>query len=766
MPNFDNYAAKLWLLFVLAAAALLWLRFDQQGLDTDITQLLPDATSTEISKRLSANNERQLILLLQAKQPHQLQMAAEQLQQVMASSGATLTPPPQQLGQQLGQWLLPFRGGLLTVEQQRRLESSQPQLWLQNLYHALATPAATPAAALFSQDPLLLFPEFLLAQAGNERRWHTTELGLTQHWQQQHWLLLRWQLPTSPFDSDLQQRLNSALTPAIAALQTQQVKVHRAGVVFHAIKASQQAQQEMTLLGSLSLVLVLILGLLVFRHPAPLGWLLLVITSSLVVGACACWWLLGSLHAVTVVFATTLIGIAVDYTLHLCCHPSADANVASQQLRQPMLLALTSSILAYAAMLLLPFPALKQMAVFSITGLCWAFLTVQCLPNLGFRQHSPPRKLLIRCQKLISYWRPRLLRRRNAFAVVLALPLLTLVHIDDDIRKLQQLDPQLMAEQAQLGQLQALPEENRFLLLTATSPEQLLQLEEQLHAPLANAISKGQLHSYRAVSQSLPSQQRQRFNRQLLKQRYDDPALAQQLQQLGIDPAQLSRARTELKRAPLLTPEHWLAQPLLAPWHGLWLGQQQHQWRSVMLLSQVNDVEALMAIATNASGNSNEVRYLDRISELNQMMADYRFGLTLLLALAVVSATLIIGYRHRLSRMLRIVLPPTTAMLLTVMVLALLGQPLTLFTLLGLLLLFGISLDQTLFYAHNPDHSHTTVAIWLSAASTLAAFGLLSLSATPALAQFGLTLAIGLVLALLLAPMACQSSMEQSDVRE
>ena len=71
----------------------------------------------------------------------------------------------------------------------------------------------------------------------------------------------------------------------------------------------------------------------------------------------------------------------------------------------------------------------------------------------------------------------------------------------------------------------------------------------------------------------------------------------------------------------------------------------------------------------------------------------------------------------------------------------------------ALMLVLGIGLDLGIFLAETNEAPHTWLAVSLSAVTSLLAFGLLALSDTPVLHHFGLTVAIGLSLVWLLAPL-------------
>jgi predicted exporter len=81
---------------------------------------------------------------------------------------------------------------------------------------------------------------------------------------------------------------------------------------------------------------------------------------------------------------------------------------------------------------------------------------------------------------------------------------------------------------------------------------------------------------------------------------------------------------------------------------------------------------------------------------------------------------------------------------------------------LALLLILGVGINYAIFLfegaraATGPEsvtrESAAMVGVVLSAATTLLSFGLLGLSSMPALAGFGITLALGIGIAVLLAP--------------
>ncbi len=94
----------------------------------------------------------------------------------------------------------------------------------------------------------------------------------------------------------------------------------------------------------------------------------------------------------------------------------------------------------------------------------------------------------------------------------------------------------------------------------------------------------------------------------------------------------------------------------------------------------------------------------------------------------------------------RVLAPTGTGILFTVAVLGMIGQPVQLMHVLALLLLLGMGVDYGIFLeeAHGVRRARGWLAVVLASTSALLSFGLLGLSATPALHFFGVTMLIGI----------------------
>ena len=82
------------------------------------------------------------------------------------------------------------------------------------------------------------------------------------------------------------------------------------------------------------------------------------------------------------------------------------------------------------------------------------------------------------------------------------------------------------------------------------------------------------------------------------------------------------------------------------------------------------------------------------------------------------------------------------------------GNPVTLFNVMALILVLGIGVDYSIFLREGgEEETPAFLGVLLAAAATLLSFGFLSFSTMPALRSFGITLVVGVFISLVLAPL-------------
>ena len=195
----------------------------------------------------------------------------------------------------------------------------------------------------------------------------------------------------------------------------------------------------------------------------------------------------------------------------------------------------------------------------------------------------------------------------------------------------------------------------------------------------------------------------------------------------------------------------WYSSSIMSDIKKLWIGDTARGKASIVLLKDGINPQSISKITQSID----KVHYVDNVSEISQSIKKYREYAIYLLIVGYMFIAAILLIRYGFAGMVSVVLPPFSAVAITAACLAFMGEVMSLFTLVGFILVLGIGIDYTIFYREaDKAMISTMLAIFLSMASTVLTFGLLSFSNIMAIHSFGVTVMIGIIIAFLLAPMA------------
>lgn len=788
-----KWRLAIWLLLMLSAS--LWtLQLWQNGarVQSDILAMLPHLQQDKLTERalnqVEATLADQVYIALVAKDETTAIAAAKLLMQkletdlVATGKNAALTDirsADMQLGEALGQYYFPHRFKLLTAPQAEALATKDIGNLIEAATAQLYNAFSYANSNLLAQDPLLLFPANLLALAPSSKVKASQGILLANQGDNVAAVVMA-KGQESAFNPNAQLAQMTALTLGLDAVKQSypDITLLKAGALFHAIAATQTAKSEISILGLASLLGVIALVWLAFRSVMPLLLAIVTISSGLLLAVTLTLNVFGELHLLTLVFGTSLIGIAIDYSFHFYCERLSDTERSAQAtvayIFPTVTLAFITSALAYVGIGLAPFPGMQQVAIFCAAGLLGAYLTlILAYPLLaGSRLPSGSRPLALAGKYLANL--TQLSNRLTTplgmgmFALVIVVWCLvgvTKLTVDDDIRHLQQSPVSVTEPENKLRQLLSGGTDNQFLLVRAASEEALLQQLERVSPMLNAAITNQELGNYVSLSRYLPSHQRQDTAYRLQGEIYQTQ-IDTVLTSLGLD----ENLKPELQASYLAAKEQYIspadfftleAGKQLAP---LWLapngkatdydalndGGVSAEYGAIVLLGGIQQIDALKA----RFAHDESVQLIDKVADISAIMGHYRLLTLKLLALALGIALLLFSLNFGIKKAAVVVAVPALAALLTLATLGLTGSPLSLFHALALILVFGIGIDYSLFFASAQHHGKAVMmAVFMSACSTLLAFGLLAFSQTQAIHYFGLTLSLGIGFTFLLSPL-------------
>lgn len=755
--SFNSRAALLWLVFSLAAMGWLLVRWPAVPINSSVLALLPVQSQDEAAAGLEAaftrRLDRQIVWMVSPGMQADPQLAAEWRERMLALPGVAEVQGPMtsELQREWLRFFYSYRNSLIDAQTRARLQSggdAQARWVLAQLYSAFAG---------VSHQELVRDPMMLVRAGQMALMQGAGSLSLNDGWlstrdaQGRFWYFLPGQVQANTSDLSQTQALVAALGQQQASFLVghPQAQLLSRGSLFYSDHAAREAGRDISVIGSVTILGVILLILAAFRSLRPL------LLCALSVGMGALWGtvltvaLFGELHIMTLAMSLSVVGISVDYALYYLVERRARPHDESPwrsmaRVRPALFMALGTSATAYLLLTLAPFPGIRQLAVFAAAGLCAACLTVAFWHPLFTRHLSaapvPCSALLDRWLQLWSHARLVRIGLPVLFGLLAALALGHLT-FSDDIAQLQEPPARIRAQDQAITQLTGQSMDQKWFMVSGSSSQQALERLDAFLPQLEQAQAKGWLQAYRAMP--LHSLKQQAQDQRLLHAAASE--VQRQMAKAGVD---LPMASTEFQE---LTPVEWLQSPASRGWRLLWLSLADDETGILVPVSGVRQGAALAALAQPESG----IHWIDRKATYDQLFAHYRQVLSWLLLLALGVVCCVSVARLGWQRGLLTSIPSLISLPVGLGVLALLGRSANLFSLLALVLVLGIGINYTIFFGNPKGTPRTSLfAVMLAMLTTLLTLGVLVFSSTRAISSFGIVLSVGIFTAFLLAPLA------------
>ena len=582
-------------------------------------------------------------------------------------------------------------------------------------------------------------------QQGNVQ-WHAENGMLTVNQDNMTWVLLRAELQQNDFINP-SENLTALLTENRQYLTQSGAQFKITGSALFAADAKQKAEKESSLMSVLGVSLTLLLLLIVFRTPRIL-WLFLPILIGMLSGVVATVLGFGQIHILTLVIGTSLVGVLIDFPLHWLAGSLFDRKwlplLAMQKLRFTFFISLLVTLLGYGLLAFTHLPILQQTALFSSVSLITALLATQLfLPYLFYRYQPttllPERRTFNLIQKGLNTFA----NKRFNKGTLLIISLLVLgggikSSWRDDIRQWVSMPQSMLNEAKTIGELTGVDLGSQYFLLTAENEALLLEKDAKLSKQLAQRNI-----TFKSLSQwILPLTEQKQFAEHLQHISADDYTV---LNDIGVPTEKIQQNLTALSQRKPLTLSEALNTQLGQTWKMLYLGElAPNQVASIIKISQA-DSATMQALA-----NNRDIFWQDKRAYLNQAFKEAKEQAAWLKIISFVIAGLLLWKVFETKTSIRILFIPCVAILGTVAILGWIGLPIGLFSMFGLLLVSAIGIDYAVYMKTvHEELSHKHITLTLAACTTLISFLLLAISSTPAVATFGISVSIGVIISLL-----------------
>ncbi len=561
---------------------------------------------------------------------------------------------------------------------------------------------SSPVAPFFSpqEDPFCLLEKFITSQPFSFSSWTPSDGVLTAEREGRFYILILLELEDSVAnDADALIAFNEKLGASRAAVLSGDVDVQFCGAALHTAFAAGRCKKEIASLTWFSLVFIALLSLLVFRS---LRWIVLLASSlcvSALSGAIALTALFDSVHMMTFVFGTTVLGLVIDYSFHWLLQPHDSRRKTVRNL-------LISFVTTEISLLPLAFSSLeilRQSSVFLAFGLVGALVYVLAAYPLS----TDGQKAL--SSQAISF---RYCGVVFSFLVLIGLLGLFKVRFETPASAVYRPEKELAETERIFSELSSLSDASKGFIVIGESDdlEELLEREESL----------GLSGKVPSLSRFMPSLNERRKNWENILKLYQEHA-SKQADLLGLK---------SLSSPPRPQPWHWKDIPSSA---------SSFVYKNFLVVPSAPKPRACMPEGV-------------KFCQPREMLQDILSLLSvetrkrLFVSFFFMSAALLVFMR---SRAFVTILPSLISFLFVVGVLGLSGESVNLFHLLASFLLIGMGVDYTVFI-HSEGRKALKPAL-SSLLTSVAGFGALAFVSFPVVNAFGFVLLIGLPAAFLCA---------------
>lgn len=488
------------------------------------------------------------------------------------------------------------------------------------------------------------------------------------------------------------------------------IKVYLTGTPIHTFVTSHKSSFEINIICIISFLLIMFICKKYFNSLKIFIPILLSISFGLIVGYLTTIVILGQMHVLTIVFATSLIGISLDYSFHYIISELKNINIIKS-----LTVSMLTTVVAFLLLLFSGVELLKQIGIYTASGLVGVYLfVILILPML--KNFYPKTTGDIKLPNISKY--------RNILVLVIVIVSIIgfcRIKTSDDIRTLYIPQKKLLQAEILNNKVFKMPEIT-FITIKGNSVNKIIEQEEFI----GDKLNKDGI-LYFSLAQFLPSAKRQMENRQMVKDLYQNN-LDNYANFLDLG------TQNSLKKASLKNDVQDFTK------------NNNDVLKNFMLDKNTSYMIVFGKYKPLTLGkNINQIKLADNIS---QIMKSIRIKFVKILPFIFLIYFILLSICYKPLKAVKIISAPLIASIFAIGFTSLIGQQIDIFHILSIFLILGFSLDYSIFMANGGKESKD--AVFISFISTFISFTLLAFTSFKLISSMGIILAIGLLTSYLL----------------
>lgn len=778
-----NIRAPRLLAWLLGAVAGAWVLAHNLRIDPDITRFAAAEGSRwqrDIAHRLQNGPAGRLVIFaVSAGSQHATVRASTALAAHLIDSGQFVTVQNGDVGLLRREYepLFPYRYLLSDRVLEARFSTAELHRSLLAAAPLVQGSAGWILSELLPADPTLESLHIARQWAGSERLPYAGGVWFNkEHAQAVLLAFTRGQGNDFAAQSEATTAIERAIEAVRSTLDLTAAQLEFSGLGLLSAQARSSAQQSVNRLKWISAALVLAILFAGYRRAMPVVVSALPVLLGIGAGLAATTIVFGDVNVLALAFACVLIGEAVDYPSYLLTQSRKGTVLADEATRvwPTLRLAIATSVVSLAVLLLADFRGLQQLGLLCGTGLLVAGMATRwLLPDLfGSRYRATwqaPRFMQSTSWPTRTGARDAIDRDRTrvaAAAISVSVPLFSIISLtmatplwNDQITAINPLPVSVIEQDQRLRNMAGLPGIQSLLVMRAGDPQAILEAQEATADSLSRMHETNRFGGVDYAAKYLPSGATQLRRRSALPERAD---LQRALAAAAIDTpfndaAFLPFVEAVVQSKSLSLDLNALPSGVLSLRAQGLLFRTETQWVGLIIVpASVPQAVIDDAVRAALAGRDVTADWVNPAEELSRVIERARTRLSVLFAIGFVATFLVVAAdRRSFAKATRVLLPVAVALAASAAVVRFDFGPLTVFNLLALVLVLGISTNYSLFLQQGAATDGTTDAdgqmlfsLGMTSATTLAVFGALAFSGIGVVESIGRTVVVGIAVSL------------------
>ena len=478
---------------------------------------------------------------------------------------------------------------------------------------------------------------------------------------------------------------------------------------FYTVENSAKIKEDVTLIASLSIVILLIMYLVLLRNFRLLSNAFVTLGSSVLFATIISSIVYDNFHIISLAFGASVSGVSIDYLFHYYFH---NFYKSKKQLDTNVLYGYLTTTVAFVVLSFIPVPLISQISFFTALALTFAYLTFTfAFKKLELKEYLHKESTSKNISVVPS----------SAFIIIsigLLIYAITNIKLDDNVRNLDYQNSDLRAIESLFKQTNK--KSLTPVIIQAQSEDELIKNLQTLHETSPEAFS--------LASFVIDSKECELRKKSLASYDFEilNETLNAEAKEIGFRDGYFKDAYKFTNNLPSCEKVD------------LKIFESYN-----LMVSQREDIYYTMAFVEDASRSSSlEFVSTINIKEMFKKVAHKMYADILtysLIVVAIIMIMLVFSVRERFLYAINYILFPvslTLAILVTFF-------SINIMHIFAFIILIAIGIDYGIYMSNAKKRTNTELAIKYSLLSTFGAFGILAFSSITALNSIGLVITVG-----------------------